>query len=52
MITCPPVNLCFFCSFYFFYLSLYGSASLLNYMKEDKNMSRTDNDMKNFKLDN
>lgn len=52
MITCPLVNLSFFCNFHFFYLSLYGSAFVLNYMKEEKNISRTDKDMKNFKLCN
>lgn len=52
MISCPLVNLSFFSNFHFFYLPLYGSAFLLNYMKEEKNISRTDRDMKIFKLDN
>lgn len=52
MITCPLVNLSFFCNFHFFYLPLYGSAFLLNYMKEEKNIARIDRAMKNFKLDN
>lgn len=45
MITCPLVNLSFFCNFHFFYVPLYGSTFLLNYMKEEKNTSehnRTD----------
>lgn len=42
MITCPLVNLSFFCNFHFFYVPLYGSTFLLNYMKEEKSTSRTD----------